>query len=94
MAYQRYLEDKYCPKSANLRIIAFNKYLSFIGKPDYRLKVLKCKQANYLDNIISFEGYRAFKKNLSTEDDKKWYFIVWTLASVLLFYPYKKKKIS
>lgn len=80
LSYQNYLEENYSPKSVNLRIIAFNRFLSFIGKSEYRMKLLKCKQASYLDNIISFEQYRAFKSFLSKEKERKWFFIVSTLA--------------
>ena len=80
LSFQKFLEENYRPKSANLRIIAFNRFLNFIGKSEYRMKLLKCKQASYLDNIITFEQYRAFKSFLSKENEKKWFFIVSTLA--------------
>lgn len=81
MAFEHYIEGKYSPKGANLRIIAFNRFLNFVGKPEYRLKVIKCRQANYLDNILSYEEYLSLKNYLSLEDNKKWYFIVWVLAA-------------
>lgn len=80
LSFQKYLEENYSPKSVNLRIIAFNRFLSFIGKSEYRMKLLKCKQASYLDNIITFEQYRALKSFLSKEKERKWFFIVSTLA--------------
>lgn len=81
LAFQKYLEMNYSPKSVNLRIIAFNRFLSFIGKPELRLKLLKCRQSSYLDNVISFDDYLLLKECLSKERDKKKYFIVWVLAS-------------
>ena len=81
LSYYNYLIANYSPKSANLRIIAFNKYLLYIGKPEYKLRLLKCRQSSYLDNIVSFEEYQYFKDCLSKAKDLKWYFIIWTLAS-------------
>lgn len=81
LSFQHYLIENYSPKSVNLQIVAFNRFLTFAGKADYRLKPIKCRQANYLDNVISYNDYLSFKKNLLLKENKKWYFIVWTLAS-------------
>lgn len=79
--YQIYLESHFKPRSINLRVIGFNKYLSFIGKNDYRLTSVKCHQASFLDDILSYEEYLEFKECLECEKDKRWYYIVWLLAS-------------
>lgn len=81
ISFQHYLEEHYSARSANLRIIAFNKFLTFAGKEEYKLKITKCRQANYLDNVLTYDQYLLFKESLSKKTDKKWYFIVWLLAA-------------
>lgn len=81
ISFQYYLIENYSPKSVNLQIVAFNRFLTYAGKADYRLKPVKCRQANYLDNVISYDEYLFFKKNLQLKENRKWYFIVWVLAS-------------
>lgn len=78
--YQRYLEQHYRPKTVNLRIIAFNKFLAFSGHKQ-KLRLIKCQQQNFLEDVISYSDYLRFKACLSEETDQKWFFIVWTLAS-------------
>lgn len=78
--FQQYLEQQYRPKTINLRIIAFNKFLAFSGYKQ-KLRLIKYQQKNYLENVISYSDYLCFKAKLSEESDLKWYFIVWTLAS-------------
>lgn len=79
--YQEYLQARYKPKSINLRIIAFNRFLSFAGYSDFRLRLVKYQQKSYLDNVISYADYLKFKGFLKMEKDKKWFYIVWTLAA-------------
>lgn len=78
--FQNYLEQHYRPKTVNLRVIAFNKFLAFAGYKQ-RLRLIKCQQKSFLEDVISYSDYLRFKSRLSEESDQKWYFIVWTLAS-------------
>lgn len=79
--FQTYLQESYQPKSMNLRVISFNKFLKFAGYSSSRLRMVKCQQRNFLDGIISYSDYLKFKGLLKQEIDKKWYYIVWTLAA-------------
>lgn len=79
--FQKFLEQHYCPKSANLRIIAFNKFLKFVGINDVSLQLIKCQQNSYLDAVIGYSDYLRFKSCLKSENDQKWYYVVWTLAA-------------
>ncbi len=79
--YRTYLIQHYCAKTINLRIIAFNKFLAFAGIPHLKMNLVKYQQNHFLDNVISYDDYLRFKSLLQAEDDQKWYFIVWTLAS-------------
>ena len=81
LAFQHYLERHYSVTSANLRIIAFNRFLYFIGKIHLKLKRIKFSQPSFLDKMISYEEYKQFRMHLSSQEEKKWFYIVWVLAS-------------
>ena len=80
LQYKAFLIETYHPKTVNLRIRSINKYLEFIGRPELSLRSIKIPRASFLDNVISNEDYLYYKKRLRREKDKRWYFIVWTLA--------------
>lgn len=80
-AFKKYLETHYCPRSANLHIIGFNRYLKFLGKPELKLPSIRVRQKNYLDDVISYQDYLKLKRLLKNDVDPKWYYIVWTLAT-------------
>lgn len=79
--YKKYLETHYNPRSANLHIIGLNRYLKYIGKSELKLHTIRFRQKTYLDNVISYNDYTKLKKLLNNDVDKKWYFVVWTLAA-------------
>lgn len=79
--YQNYLEQHYRPKTINLRVIGFNRFLSFAGFNQQKLHPVKYQQKSFLDNVISYSDYLKFKSQLHQEPDQKWYFVVWTLAA-------------
>lgn len=79
--YKEYLETHYCPRSANLHIIGINRYLKYLGKSGMKLPSIRIRQKNYLDDVISFQDYQKLKRLLKSNDELKWYYIVWTLAA-------------
>ena len=80
-AYRDYLIDNFKPKTVNQRVWALNKFLDRSGKPQMKLKAVRMAEASFLDNVIENEEYFYLKKMLRKEEDKRWYFIVWTLAA-------------
>lgn len=76
LLYKMELIEKYKPKTVNLRILALNKYLEFIGKEHLRLKSVKVQQRSYLENVISQADYIFLKNKLKKEENKMWYFVV------------------
>lgn len=76
LAYKGFLIENYQPKSANLKIQAINKYLTFIGKEDLKLKFVKIQRKNFLENIISYPDYLFFLNKLKKDKNYMWYFIV------------------
>lgn len=80
-SYQKLLESSFSPRTANLRIVSFNRFLKFLGEPTFYLRLVKFRQSNFLENNISFEEYQRLKQYLFSEHDRKWFFIVWTMAA-------------
>ena len=81
LCYKAFLSSQYNPKTVNLRIQGLNKFLSWSGQEELKLKVIKMPKAAFVENVISKEDYLFFKQRLSEERDPKWYFIVWFLAA-------------
>lgn len=79
--YRSYLLKTYRPSTVNQRIHGFNRYLEFIGKPQYHLVPVKIQQTSYLDEIISNRDYLALKRRLKQDGNETWYFVVWFLAA-------------
>ena len=81
LQFRTRLIESRMPKTVNLRIRGINKYLEFVGRPDLRIKMVKTAKSSFLDHVISNEDYMFFKDKLQGEEDRRWYFIVWTLAA-------------
>ena len=80
-AYKNYLVDHFKPKTVNQRVWALNKFLGWSGKPQLKIKAMRMADASFLDNVIGNEDYYYFKRMLRREKDKRWFFVVWTLAA-------------
>lgn len=81
LLYKTHLIERRMPKTVNLRIRGINKYLELIGRPDMKIKMVKTPKSSFLEHVISNEDYLFFKSKLQGEKDRRWYFIVWTLAA-------------
>lgn len=81
LLYKTWLIESYKPKTVNLRIQGIDKYLDYIGHPDLKIKMVKIPKSSFMDNMVSNDDYEYFKSRLRGEKDRRWYFIVWTLAS-------------
>ena len=79
--YKTYLLENFKPKTVNLRILAINKYLGFLGKSRMRLKSVKVQQKSYLENVISNADYVFLKNKLKEDGNNEWYFVVRYLAA-------------
>lgn len=69
------------PAAVNSRLSGVNKYCEFIGKPGWKVKQVKLQQKSFVDNVISETDYESLKACLLRDDNKRWYFLVWTLAA-------------
>lgn len=79
--YRKFLIKNYKPQSVNLNIIGINRYLSFLGKKEMSLHVLKRQQKILLDNIINNKQYDAMKQQMLRLGEMKKYYIIWTLGA-------------
>lgn len=69
------------PQTVNVRLIAMNRYLSFIGCPELKVRVVRLGRNNFLENVISDADYRFFKRRLKEDGLEMWYYLVWFLAA-------------
>ena len=74
--YKEYLVEHYRTQTVNLRLIGLSKYLKFLKKEKLRPKLIKYKNENFLQNVISYEDYEFLKESLKKEGQMKWFFIV------------------
>lgn len=81
LAYKGYLSTRYKPKTVNLRIQAINRYLTFLGLSDQRLKSVKLQGKSFLENVISDADYRFLKKRLFADHDDDLAMAVWFLGA-------------
>lgn len=81
LAYRGFLTTRYKPKTANLRIQAINRYLSFLGMSDRRLKAVKLQSKSFLENVISDADYKFLKKKLFADHDEDLAMAVWFLGA-------------
>lgn len=69
------------PAAVNSRLSGVNKYCEFIGKPGWKVKQVKLQQKSFVDNVISETDYESLKACLLRDGNKRWFFLVWTLAA-------------
>lgn len=79
--YKVWLIENYKPRTVNLRLRAINCYLESIGKPTWKLPLVRVQQKSYLENVISEEDYNYFKACLKEDGEMFWYFVVRFLAA-------------
>lgn len=81
LKFKHYMDSNYCPQTANIRILAINKYLKSVNRKGISLKVTKIQSRQYVENIISDTDYKYLKKRLKKDGKLKYYFIVWYIAA-------------
>lgn len=81
LAFKGDLIGNYSPQTVNLRLQAINKYLDFVHKEKFKLKLVKVQQKNFLENVISDADYKFLKNQLKKDGIMDWYFVVRYLAT-------------
>lgn len=80
LGFQALLTAQYRPQTANLSIIGINKYLTYLGKPDWRLPVQRIQHCGFLENVITLDEYQQMLDFTSRICATKYYCIIRTLA--------------
>lgn len=80
LMYKQWLIDNYMPKTVNLRINSINKYLVFCNRKALKLTTVKIQNKPFIDNVIEYEDYVYFIKQLKKDGDTDTYMIVKFLA--------------
>lgn len=80
LAHKDWLVATYSAKTVNIRLVAINSYLNFIGYEGIRLAGLRIQQKTFLDNVISNDQYRRMVEFLEAEGDTFWLMIIRFLA--------------
>jgi site-specific recombinase XerD len=79
--YRDYMLNNFKPKTVNIRLVAINKYLKFIGNKELELKHIKIQQKSFLENVISNADYVFLKNSLKNDGNLPWLFVVWFLGA-------------
>lgn len=80
LAHKDWLIATYSAKTVNIRIVAINSYLDYLGYEGVRLAGLRIQQKPFLDNVISNEEYKRMVRLLESEADSFWLLLVRFLA--------------
>lgn len=80
LAHKDWLIATYSAKTVNIRLVAINAYLDFVGYEGIRLAGLRIQQKPFLDNVVSNEQYRAMVAFLEAEKDSFWLLVLRFLA--------------
>lgn len=85
-SYRTYLMEHYQINTVNNRIYGLNQFLDFLLKHDltpseileteYRMQPVKEQKKTYLDTVISQRDYERLKRNLKSDGNFYWYFVV------------------
>ena len=62
--------------TANLRCVAMNCYCNFAGKPECKVKTIKCPKSLSTENIIREDEYNNLLKGLANDGDVRGYCMV------------------
>lgn len=67
-AFKGILLEKHSPQTANLRIIALNRYAKWSGHPEWKLKCIRVPKASFGDDCLTKEEYRSICDDLECRD--------------------------
>lgn len=81
LKFKHHMDSNYCPQTANIRILAINKYLKSIKRKGVCLKVTKIQQKPFVENVISDSDYAYLKESLKKDNRLKYYFLIWFIAT-------------
>lgn len=79
--YRSWLVETFKPVTANQRIQAINRYLSFLGRDDLRLRTVRMQQRTYLERTVSDAEFEELTSHLRAGGHDRDYHAVRIMAT-------------
>lgn len=79
--YKEYLKQKYALNTANLYLVAINKYLKCLGESELCVKTFKVQSHNSLENCLTKEEYFSMLETAKNMKNNTIYYVMRALAS-------------
>ena len=81
LAYKEHIKESYLPKSVNSMLSSVNAYLSFIGRSDCRVKLLKIQHSVFAQNVLTCEEYKKLLFAAKRSGRERTFLMLQTLCS-------------
>lgn len=81
LAYKERIKETYLPKSVNSMLSSVNSYLSFIGRSDCRVKLLKIQRSAFVENVLTYEEYKRLLVTAKNSGKERTFLMLQTLCS-------------
>ena len=75
------LMEHYSPKTVNQRVMAINRWLLALRRPQWRLKGVRLGRRSFVENVISQADYLYLSRRLRELGELRWHFVVRFLAA-------------
>lgn len=75
------LMERYSPKTVNQRVMAINRWLLALRRPQWRLKGVRLGRRSFVENVISQADYLYLSRRLRELGELRWHFVVRFLAA-------------
>ena len=75
------LMERYSPKTVNQRVMAINRWLLALRRPQWRLKGVRLGRRSFVENVISQADYLYLSRSLRERGELRWHFVVRFLAA-------------
>jgi len=79
--YKDYLKQKYALNTANLYIVAVNKYLQYMKEAELCVKTFRIQCHNSLENCLTMEEYQSMLEVAKSSKNNTIYYVMRALAS-------------
>ena len=80
LQFKHYSMNSCKPSTVNIRLIAINNYLEYVGRKDLKVKTIKNYSNKNLENVITINEYVYLTNRLKKSGKTKMYFLIKFLA--------------
>ena len=78
--WKQAVAERYCPRSVNAMIAAVNGFLSYWGRPEWKLRSLRFQRQLFREEELTEEEYRALVQQARREGDEQMVMLLRTMA--------------